>query len=320
MPISEIAKMPEHKIIEEEHKTNYGSFGQELFVRTHHTPDGIVRKIAGVSLPYPLEVRREDVIDIMKLATSAEDVEVKGWDGLKKGKIESFAIDRNNGLNSGLEIKRFIAASRIILGERYGKTSEERTDDMNKYFGLLDTIWNFSDEVVRDVDNILNNPNNTNWQAFHERYFQKGIILIEGRQANGVVLGNPPFGGDPIPIIDVAIDEPHKLWLKDGYIAEVDSTEGDKIIANCEDTETVLDCRGSRGCSEFFDIMETGLTSVISESTISHLSNSGFTTSSSSEGYTVIVDILGRVFNICNECRKEKGSCNGHKEDKKDKN
>lgn len=298
IPISEIATMPEHKV-EAEHQTNYGSFGQELFVRTHHTEGGIIRKIAGVSLPYPLEVRREDVIDIMKLATSAEDVEVKGWDGVKKGRIESFAVDRDDGLDPAFEIKRFVWASKTILEDRYGKTADERSEDMNKYFDLLKTIWHFSDEVARDVNNILNNPDNTGWYAFNERYFQKGIILIEGRQANGVVLGNPPFGGEPRPIIEIAIDQPHKLWLKDGYIAEVDSAEGDKIIANCEDTETVRDCRGSRGCSEFFDIMENGIVSM-SQPIIDSLYNGVF---------VQVVDTMGGVHLVCYSCHKIKESC-----------
>lgn len=286
--------------IERERTTSYGSFGQELFVRTHHTERGIVRKIAGVSLPYPLEVKREDVIDIMKLATAAEDVEVKGWDGIKKGRIESFAVDRDNGLDPAFEIKRFICASKTILENRYGKTADERSEDMNKYFDLLKTIWHFSDEVARDVNNILNNPDNTGWQAFNERYFQKGIILIEGRQANGVVLGNPPFGGDPIPVIDVAIDDPHRLWLKDGYIAEVDSARGDKIIADCEDTETVRDCRGSRGCSEFFDIMENGIVRM-SQPIVDSQPN-GF--------FVQVVDRMGGVQLVCYSCHKVKESCN----------
>lgn len=283
-----------------EHRTNYGSFGQEVLVRTHHTELGVVRKTAGISLPYPAEVTRKDVIDIMKFATSAGEVGVKGWDGVQKGKIESFSVDRQR-LNPTHEIKKFVAASRIILGERYGQTPEERTADMNKYFQLLDTIWDFSDEVGVDAANILNNPENTGWQAFNEKYFQKGIILIEGRQVNGVVLGNPPFGGKPTPLIDVAIDEPHRLWLKDGYIAEMDSTIEDKIIANCEDTETVKDCRGSRGCSEFFDIMANGKDEV-----------SGAIQKTSSRikrVFTKMVDTFGAVHHICSACKKAQESC-----------
>lgn len=295
----QLLQLPEHPV-EIERKTNYGSFGQELFVRTHHTNHGIVRKIAGVSLPYPLEVKREDVIDIMKLATSAQKVEVKGWDGVKKGKIESFALERE-GLNPAHEIKRFIYASRVILGDRYGNTREERSEDMNKYFNLLDAIWDFSDEVAADCQNILNNPKCTYWSAFNERYFQKGIILIEGIQEDGIVKGMPPFGGEPIPIIGIAIDKPHQEWLENGYIAEVESTNGDKIIANCEDTETFLDCRGSRGCSEFFDIMENG--KIVSKSTSIINSNpKGF--------FTMVVDTLGMVHFVCSACRKVKESCN----------
>lgn len=301
IPISEIAKMPEHKV-EGGYKTNYGSFGQELFVRTHCTERGIVRKIAGLSLPYPLEVKREDVVDIMKLATATEDVEVKGWDGVKKGRIESFAVDRDNGLDPGFDIKRFIWASKTILEDRYGKTADQRSEDMNKYFDLLKTIWHFSDEVAKDVNNILNNPDNTGWQAFNERYFQKGIILIEAREENGALLGNPPFGGQPMPIIELAIDLPHKLWLRDGFDAEVKSAEGDKIIANCEDTETVRDCRGSRGCSEFFDIMENGIVSMSQPI----INTSG-----------IFVQVVTRegIYLVCYSCQKTKEYCDCQKEE-----
>lgn len=310
IPISEIAKMPEYKV-EGEHKTNYGSFGQELFVRTHRTERGIVRKIAGLSLPYPLEVKREDVVDIMKLATAAEDVEVKGWDGVKKGRIESFAVDRDNGLDPGFEIKRFIWASKTILEDRYGKTADQRSKGMNKYFDLLKIIWHFSDEVARDVNNILNNPDCTYWSAFNERYFQKGIILIEGIQKNGVVKGMPPFGGEPVSIVGVAIDEPHQLFLRDGYIAEVESAKGDKIIADCEDTETVRDCRGSRGCSEFFDIMENGIVSM--SQPITDVQSGGV--------FVKVVDSLGRLYLVCFSCQKIKESCNcNNSSTAKDKN
>ncbi len=283
-----------------EHRTNYGSFGQEMLVRTHHTELGVVRKTAGISLPYPAEVRREDVIDIMKFATSAEDLDVKGWNGVQKGRIESFSVDRQR-INPTHEIKRFVAATRIILGERYGQTPEERTEDMNKYFQLLDTIWDFSDEVAVDAANILDNPGNTGWQAYNEKYFQKGIILIEGRQVNGVVFGNPPFGGEPTPILDVAIDEPHRLWLKDGYIAEMDSTIEDKIIANCEDTETVKDCRGSRGCSEFFDIMANGINK-ISDSIQE-------TYGGVKKAFIKVVDSFGGMHYVCSACKKAQESC-----------
>lgn len=300
---SEIITMPEHHT-EEERRTNYGSFGQELFVRTHHTKSGVVRKIAGISLPYPLEVKREDIIDIMKLATSCGEVEVKGWDGVQKGKIESFAVDRENGLNPSHEIKRFVSASRVILGDRFGKTPEVRTEDMNKYFNLLDTIWDFSDEVAADCDNILNNPECTYWSAFNERYFQKGIILIEGISENGVVKGMPPFSGNPVPIIDIAIDKPHQEWLENGYIAEVDSAQGDKIIADCEDTETVRDCRGLRGCSEFFDIMENGVGNFNISAAVTEIH------SSTEKTFVRIVDTLGVAHFVCSACHKVKESCN----------
>ncbi|MEK7617010.1 MAG: hypothetical protein AAB414_03065 [Patescibacteria group bacterium] len=298
--LSEIARMPEHTV-EIESKMRVGSFGQELFIRTHQTDQGIVRKIAGISLPYPVGVKREDVIDIMMLATSAQDSEVKGWDGLKKGRIETFAVDRPNSLDPAFEIKRFIWASKTILEKRYGNTDAERTDDMNKYFDLLDVAWSFADEAARDVENILNNPSNTGWKAFNERYFGKGLILVECIQVDGEVYGNPPFGGDPVLLKNIAIDEPHQLWLEDGYIAEVNSANGDKIIADCEDTETVGGpdggCAGTPTCSVFFSLMEKGL------------ETAKLATNQTKSAFIKVIDTWSGIYYICSSCHNKKEDC-----------
>lgn len=321
----EIAKMPE---VEEIMNYEWGSFDQLIIVREHLREDGkVIHKGVGVSVAFMPGVTPKMREDIIKNTVGIEgDLGTQRWDGVKQGQIFCMSKDLEGTPDLGLLIRRFIGVSGLVIDKDHLFRDHERVE---RFLSVQGDRLNFASIVAEDAQRILDTPKFTGWSSMDERYKGAGkAYLIEFYEEDGVVFGSCP-DGSMRPVEELAIDDPHREWIKNGLIPMIRNyTEipgGYRIGGDGEDTETVSGC-GNEGkedygsCSDFFKLMENGLTDSSSsfEVNISSLSKAGVKTFSSSGGYIKIVDTLGRMHTLCSTCKNNKEKCSCRSEDEKE--
>jgi hypothetical protein len=251
--INDTAEAEPERFIEREIDPDkpWSAFGQVMFIKEHIIDGKSVKKIAAISMAYPGGVGTRMAGEVLSETIGINQSEFVSWKGQSEGGIIAASKEVQNITDQFGLMDDFIQNSGSVIKNRHAQGEHEV---VQHFFGLQDTRKEFLDTVKEDAAAILENPNFTSRSAFDERYKDKGIYLIEGIVVDGVWEGGDPQG-KRMRLVDMAADDAHLKWLQ---WAEKTATEmkGDGVIVDAEDTETVTDCGGNKGCSEFFEKME----------------------------------------------------------------
>lgn len=237
----------------------WSSFGQVMFIKEHIREDGkVIKKVAAVSMAYPGGVGIRMAGEALGNTIGIDPSEFTYWGGIKEGGIIAAGKEVSNVMEQFDLMNAFIENSGFVIADRHSQVEHEV---VQHFFGLQSARNGFLEAVKEDARQILENPKFTGRSAFDERYQGKGIYLIEGIIEDGVWDGGDPYG-KRMRLVNMAADEPHLKWLQWAEKTAA-AMKGDGIIVDAEDTETVHDCGGNdKGCSEFFEKMEGGSTSI----------------------------------------------------------
>lgn len=285
----------------------WSAFGQLIFVEEHQLKNGkTVKKLAGVSMAYPDGVHADTVETIMRETLSPEASIVYEWEGEKEGKLVAMSKAQPYGLNLAL-LDRFVDTSQDVISR--SKKVDKNNQYVEDFFALQPTRRAFLSNVKNDVQRILATPTPTMHSAFDPRYKEKGLYVVEMIiDEDGVLKGVTPYGDDIKPLLDIVVDESHRKWIT--WLTKEAKKPGRRVIADGEDTETVKQCGGNKGCSAFFEEMEGR-----SEKTVF-----------SSNVYadmlilpTLAASYFGEDVSVCSRCEKVKrdGVCNCQKKEEK---
>lgn len=285
----------------------WSAFGQIMFVKDHGNG---IKKIAAVSIAYPGGAGTRMATEILSKTSGIEEEGFKSWKGLKEGSIVA-ASKMVGDVTGELDMMgQFIENSGKVITERHAQSEHEV---VQHFFGLQDARRGFMQTVQQDAAAILENPEFTGRSAFDPRYKEKGIYLIEGIIKDGVWYGGDP-NGEEQRLVNMAADDPHRRWLEWAEETAV-SMKGDGIIVDAEDTETVTDCGGNKGCSQFFDDME-GVKEVSGNKTDTYSEISGISqTLKASQTNNVVSKSGGGKYDNenCFSCGRERNNYDGCK-------
>lgn len=250
--IPEHPQVPERFIEREiDPEKPWSAFGQVMFVREHVVDGRRVKKIAAISIAYPGGVGTRMAGEILGKTLGIEQSEFERWEGVKEGGIIAASKEVPDVVEQLTLMDKFVGNSGSVIAGSHAQVEHEV---VQHFFGLQDAREDFLNTVKEDTITILTNPEFTGRSAFDDRYESKGVYLIEGIIEDGVWDGGDPQG-KRMPLLDMAVDEPHRLWLEwAGKTAA--AMEGDGIIGDAEDTETVSECGGGGKCADFFEKME----------------------------------------------------------------
>lgn len=302
---SESTQMPD---VEEIMKCPWGSFDQLLVFRRHIKEDGkMITKGFGVSIAFMPGVTSGMREGIMAQTLGIENPYVEREKGEKQGEIFwiSKDVDRRPDL-FGI-IRKFIQTAGNVVDNYHPFRNHQRVE---RFLSVQGERLNFVATVAQDAQRILDTPQFTGWSSVNDRYKGKGkVYLIEIYEEDGIVYASCP-DGSMRPIAELAIDEPHRKWIKDGLISMVKRPmlfpEGYRIGGDGEDTETVSGCGNENkeykgSCSDFFELMESGI----------EIANISVTYSDTvAERMIQVIDTFGRVHTFCSACKKTKEDCN----------
>lgn len=287
------------------------AFGQIMFIKDHGNG---IKKIAAVSIAYPGGTGTRMATEILAKTSGIGEGEFEGWKGEKEGRIVAASKEVGDVVSELKLIGQFIENSGTVISERHAQAEHEV---VQHFFSLQETRQDFLDTVRQDAQEILMNPDFTGRSAFDPWYKNKGIYLIEGIVKDGVWYGGDPKG-EQQRLVKMAVDDPHTEWLEWAERTAV-NMKGDGIIVDAEDTETVTDCGGNKGCSQFFDEME-GSKPVFTDRTDSYRDISGISQTIKASQINDRVNKTGggrydkETCSACGQYKNEKSECNCSKE------
>lgn len=225
------------------------SFGQLMFVREHRLEDGRrIKKVAAISLPNPYGWQTTEEVLAQTLTIDNEAVE--RWDGVQQGKIIAMGKSVENVFSQFHLMDRFIELTgEASIGSEKGREHIQEIQEKQQ------RRRDFLLRVKMDAAELLNTPYLTQWSAWNEDYRGTGVCLIEGYvDEHGYWIARNAKGL-PDRVVNVATDDPHRNWLIWGE-GQLGGQMGDFVLGDGENTETVKSCRGSKGCSEYFEEMK----------------------------------------------------------------
>lgn len=288
----------------------WSAFGQVMFIKEHVLPDGkIVKKIAAISVAYPGGVGTKMAGEALGKTIGIEQSKFEHWEGEHEGGIIAASKEVPDVMKQFDMMDAFIGNSSTVIKDRHSQAEHEV---VQHYFGLDEARVAFLETVKEDAAKILENPNFTERSAFDDRYKDKGIYLIEGIVEDGKWDGGDPYG-NRMRLVGMAADEAHLKWLQWAEKTAV-GMKGDGIIVDAEDTETVTDCGGNKGCSEFFNKMEgsNGIKNLSEYSVASGIAGS-VAASEYSESHATGGGPIAYDKENCSSCGKNKYEENGCK-------
>lgn len=289
----------------------WSAFGQIMFIKEHIVDGKRIKKIAAISIAYPGGVGTKMAGEILQktIGVDRNDFEEPG---LKEGSLIATAKEVDDVTQNLSLMEDFIENSGLVI---QGKHAQADHEIVRHFFKLQDPRRDFIKTVQEDALAILNNPEFTGWSAVNDEYKDKGVYLVEMTVGEDGVLQGGDTQGRKVPLKGVVVDEPHLKWVL--YAGDkIYSLKGDGVLGHAESTETVTDCGGRKGCSEFFSKMESGLNK-LKEGVYSVVSGIMGAISSSSSQLALSFHKSGGGYapetNYCSTCnvkRNSEGSCN----------
>ena len=241
----------------------WSAFGQIMFIKEHEVNGKKIKKIAAISIAYPGGVGTKMALEILATTVGLKKSDFEEWDGAVEGNIIAAGKATSDVMKQLGMMDLFVQNSAQVIKENHAQVDHAV---VQHYFNLQEAREGFIDMLREDATAILTNPEFTKWSAVNKKYEGKGIYLVEGIIEDGIWDGGDPKG-KRTHLVGIAADEPHKKLLQ-WVEKNADKMLGDGFIVIAEDTETVQNCGGagnkcgsSKGCSEFFELMEGGLVS-----------------------------------------------------------
>ncbi len=277
----------------------WSAFGQLIFVNEMKGPTGgTIKKIAAVSMSYPAGVRSRMGEAIMRQTLQPQSPFVYEWNGVEEGKLQAMVKELGTTEFDFSLLDRFVNISEAVITAAHRYPDNEYVQD---FLRLQQNRRDFLPALKQDISEVLYTPAFLHKSAFEGKFKGKGLYRLEMYvDEKGELYGIAP-NGQVRSITQIAADQPHAEWL--AWLQSEAAKPGNRIIGHVDDTETVSDCGGSKGCSDFFAAME-GTQAIFIGNEWTKMS-----------GKPTIAASYIEEEQTCSNCKKKMQSC--HCEDKK---